>query len=92
MGLVGNGGRLRGVVSDSDGRDRSSGAQRGQGSIIMARAIADAVAATVETGEGHEKQVGIERLGAREGLWNFHRAGNGEIAGTPLPEDEGGGA
>jgi hypothetical protein len=55
----------------------------------MAGAIADAMAAPVETGERHEQQVGIDDFRAGERLGDVHRAGLGRIAGPPEAEGEG---
>src|SRR5208283_6068361 len=58
--LVGDFGGLRRAIGDADRCHAPGGAQRREASVVMARAKADAMAAPVETGEGHEQQVGIE--------------------------------
>ena len=60
-------------------RPRGSGPRarnRAKRAIVVAGAVADAMAAPVESGERHEQQVGIDDLRRRRRLGNAHRAGD----------------
>ena len=58
--LVGHGGRPRRRIGDADRADRPAGAQALQRAVVVARAVADAMAAPIEGGERHEQQIGID--------------------------------
>src|SRR5271166_6591061 len=88
MRLIRRRGDFANPVGDANGVNLLHRPQPFEASIIIARAVADAVAASVEAGEGHEEKVGFDFWRRTERFGNAHRAGRGRIAGPPEPEDE----
>ena len=80
MRLVGHRVDLADGIGDADRADRLLGAQARQRAVVMARAIADAMAAPVERGERHEQQIRIDARASRRRFGDVHRAGDGRLA------------
>ena len=66
MAFMRNLGRFLGGVGDADGEDFLPRAQRREGAVVIAGAIADAMPAAVEGRERHEEEIGRD-LGRRRG-------------------------
>ncbi len=66
-GVVGTCGNFLGGEGDADRGDRLARAQPGDGHVVIAGAVADAVAGAVEGQQRHEQDVGIDlrRVGLR---------------------------
>ena len=74
MGLIRHRGDFANPIGDADSMNRLDRAQARERAIVIARAIADAMAAAVETGERHEQEVGIDGGRVFERLGDRHRA------------------
>ena len=62
--------------------------QAGQGPIVIASAIADAVAAPVEAGKRHEQEIGLDDRRVLDGLANGHCACARGLPRPPEAKDE----
>ena len=61
MGLIRHRGDFANPEGDADRVNGHDRAQAGQGAVVVAGAVADAVAAPVEAGERHEEEIRIDR-------------------------------
>src|SRR5260370_37947785 len=86
MRLIRHGGDFANPIGDASCMNSPGRAQLSKATVVVACAVADPVAATIETGERNKEEIGLDGLCGLERLRNRHGADAGGLARSPEAE------